>query len=61
MQTGCMMLLVNSPDSHRGQLPAHEDVQESYLCMQFFCVCLGVYILSQQTVHTEIRHILHRE
>lgn len=55
MQTGCMMLLVNYPDSQRGQSPAHKAMQESYLCMQFFCVCLGVYLLSQQTVHTEIK------
>lgn len=61
MQTGCVILLVNYPDSQRGQLPAHKAMQESYLCMQFFCVCLGVYLLSQQTVYTEIGHILHQE
>lgn len=52
MQTGCMMVLVNYPDRQRGQSPAHEAMQESSLCMQFFCICLGVY-LSQQTMHTD--------
>lgn len=61
MQTGCMMLLVNYPDSQRGQSPAHESMQESHLCMQSCCVCLGVYLLPQQTVRTEIGRILHWE
>lgn len=52
MQTGCMMVLVNYPDRQRGQSPAHEAMQESSLCMQFFCIYLGVY-LSQQTMHTD--------
>lgn len=58
VQTHCVMLLVNYPDSQKGQLPAHEAMQESCLCTQLFCICLGVYLLSQQTVYTEVGHIL---
>lgn len=59
IQTGCMMFLVDYSDSQRGQVPAHKPMQESYLCMKFFCIYLSVFLLPQQTVQKEIGHILH--
>lgn len=49
IQTGCMMFLVDYSDSQRGQLPVHNAMQESYLWMQLFCICLVLFFsLSRQ-------------